>query len=111
MSEGALTFYLSEKLTERKTRFRLGVEVAIDWDPLDDEETDKREVFFGSGGTELIKGKFGTLVESVSQSSLLTLDSSLTSLNSMCRESFLEPTNLSTSRTICAIDSVRTNLP
>lgn len=73
VSEGALTFYLSEKLRNpRKTRFRLGFEVAVEWHKNDNEETFKRDVFFGSGGNELLQGKFGTLVEAVSRTSLFS---------------------------------------
>ncbi|GAA5968763.1 hypothetical protein JCM21900_002748 [Sporobolomyces salmonicolor] len=63
VSEGSLRFYLSETLRPRATRFRLGVEVALDWRTQYSEGMHERDVFAGSDGVRLIRGAFGTLVE------------------------------------------------
>ncbi|GAA5952424.1 hypothetical protein JCM3765_001969 [Sporobolomyces pararoseus] len=65
VSEGALRFYLSKYLKPRKTRYNLGLPVAVDSRAHFAEipHLHKRHVFFGSGGTKLIGGKFSTLVK------------------------------------------------
>ncbi|GAA5939064.1 Hsp70 family protein [Sporobolomyces koalae] len=64
VSEGALLFYLSRRLQQRKTRYRLGFETAVELKDLTGVESG-RPVIDGAGGKRLIKGKFSALVEPV----------------------------------------------
>ncbi|GAA5887319.1 hypothetical protein JCM16303_006590 [Sporobolomyces ruberrimus] len=62
VSEGALRYYLSHQLLPRKTRYNLGFEVAVDATTQFAGSPNKRDVFAGSGGSKLIKGKFSSIV-------------------------------------------------
>lgn len=65
VSEGALRFYLSETLRPRRTRYALGVQVAVDWSTSWTKGMQNRDVFIGSGGQKLVVGKFGEVVPTV----------------------------------------------
>ncbi|GAA5995487.1 Hsp70 family protein [Rhodotorula paludigena] len=62
VSEGALRFYLSETLRPRRTRYALGVQVAVDWSTSWTKGMQNRDVYIGSGGQKLVVGKFGEVV-------------------------------------------------
>ncbi|GAA6046643.1 hypothetical protein JCM3770_003093 [Rhodotorula araucariae] len=62
VSEGALRFYLSETLSPRRTRFALGVQVAVDWATHWERGMHEREVFAGSGKRRLVLGKWGEVI-------------------------------------------------